>query len=174
MCRLRHINDSVLSSLKMEGIRLLFLQTHNLQHFALLLQWRRIQHIILYLQHNTRTRHNKIIHFADQKRRLRGGCNLLRRCQETEETWKQAVTTRTPVLTLTQHRKQYSNGVISGFHIRGYEDNGPTGRGRINVTKTFRLVDIKHKITHFPSWSRSTTNSEFNPYSANVENMVSS
>jgi hypothetical protein len=25
MCRLRHINDSVLSSLKMEGIRLLFL-----------------------------------------------------------------------------------------------------------------------------------------------------
>jgi hypothetical protein len=26
MCRLRHINDSVLSSLKMEGIRLLFYQ----------------------------------------------------------------------------------------------------------------------------------------------------
>jgi hypothetical protein len=28
MCRLRHINDSVLSSLKMEGIRLLFLSSY--------------------------------------------------------------------------------------------------------------------------------------------------
>ena len=65
----------------------------------------------------------------------------------------------TPVLTLTQHQKQYSNDVISGFHGRGYEDNGPTGRG--NVTP-FRLVDIKHKIKHFPSWSSSTTHSEFN------------
>jgi hypothetical protein len=29
MCRLRHINDSVLSSLKMEGIRLLFFCENN-------------------------------------------------------------------------------------------------------------------------------------------------
>jgi hypothetical protein len=28
MCRLRHINDPVLSSLKMEGIRLLFLRSY--------------------------------------------------------------------------------------------------------------------------------------------------
>jgi hypothetical protein len=35
MCRLRHINDLVLSSLKMEGIRLLFLRINPLRSVAL-------------------------------------------------------------------------------------------------------------------------------------------
>jgi hypothetical protein len=115
----------------------------------------RTQHFTLYLQY---TRHNERIHFGDQQRRLTGGCNLLRRCQQTEATWKQAVTTRKAVLTLTQHQKQYSNNVISGFHGRGYEDNDTTGCN--NVT-SFRLVNIKPKITYFPSWSSSTRHSEF-------------
>jgi hypothetical protein len=38
MCRLRHINDSVLSSLKMEGIRLLFTKILYVSHHLCVLQ----------------------------------------------------------------------------------------------------------------------------------------
>jgi hypothetical protein len=61
-------------------------------------------------------------------------------------------------LHFARHQKQYINNVISGFHRRRYEDNDLTGCD--NVT-SFRLVDIKHKITHFPSRSVSTRHSEF-------------
>ena len=57
------------------------------------------------------------------------------------------------MLTLAQHKKQYSHNVISGFHGGGYKDYDLTGCDNV---RPFSLVDTEHNT----SSSGSTRHSE--------------